>query len=229
MNKISIILFICLLNSSFILMLNSSKEYFLDTCCSLNSNDRIYFSCGLNEKIHLNIIEIYYNSDPYCSEEFYCCKYETTCSRRITKYYNSNCDQKNSCWIDKSCLKIYSPCSNLQGLYGQYITIKYSCLPLIERINSTDQFNYQPVPLFFKLFKSEETIKTNQLIKTKYLLIRNNWKSSPIFLIILICIFIFLILIIYCLADQIGQRICRKHYSKENVKTDLISRQILCR
>jgi hypothetical protein len=196
-----------------------SNEYFLDTCCSLNENEKIYLSCGPNEKIHLNLIEIYYNSDEYCSSELYCCKYRTKCSRRITKYSTFNCDEKTSCSIDKSCLKIYSSCSSIYGLYGQYITINYSCLPL----NETNSFDYdQPVPFIVKLSTSDETTIKNSFIK-KNSLITNDLKSSPLFLISIIFIFLLLMFITYWIADQIGKKICRK----KNFKIKTIQTKIL--
>ena len=68
MSNIGIIFLIIFLNPSLILMLKlkysslESNEYFLDTCCSLNSNEKVYLSCGPNEKIRLNLIKIYYYS-----------------------------------------------------------------------------------------------------------------------------------------------------------------------
>jgi hypothetical protein len=224
MSKIKLILLICLLKPSLILMLNngyvssSPNEYFIDTCCSLNENERVYLSCGSNEKIHLNLIQIFYNSAEYCSSELYCCKYETKCSRRITKYSSLSCDEKNSCWIDKTCLKIHDECSSISGLYGQYITINYSCLPLsqtYETINRTDSFdNYQPVPFIVKLLTSDETTRKTSFENKnsfKNFLISNDLKSSPIFLIGIIFLFVLLMLIIYWLADQIGQKLCRQN------------------
>jgi len=211
-----------------------SNEYFLDTCCSLNENDKIYLSCAPNEKIHLNLIQIYYNSDEYCSSELYCCKYRTKCSRRITKYSSLHCDEKNSCWIDKTCLKIYEPCASIYGLYGQYITIDYSCLPLTEiyqTINETNYLDYdQPVPFIVKLSTSDETTRKNSFIQKnslENLLISTDVKSSPLFLISIIFIFILLMFITYWLADQIGKKICRQNHFRNNLKTDTIQTKIL--
>lgn len=200
-----------------------SNEYFIDTCCSLNSNEKVYLSCGPNEKIRLNLIKIYYNSDEYCSSELYCCKYQTKCSRRITKYSSLHCDEKNSCWIDKNCLKIYDSCSSIYGLYGQYITINYSCLLL----NQTNLFNNeQPVPFIVKLSTSDETttiennfIKKNSL---KNLLISKDFKSSPLFLISIIFLFLLLMFITYWSADQIGKKFCRKKsFKKKLIETKI--------
>ena len=225
MGRIYIIVFINLLNPSLILMLNNkyrslrSNEYFLDTCCSLNENEKIYLSCGPNEKIRLNLIEIYYNSDEYCSSELYCCKYRTKCSRRITKYSSLNCDEKNSCSIDKNCLKIYSSCASIYGLYGQYITINYSCLPSIEKssiINETNSYDYdQSIPFIVKLSTYDQTTIKNILIEN------TNLKSSPLFLILIIFLFLLLMFIIYCLADQFGKKVCRQNNLNKNIKTNI--------
>ncbi|CAF1156399.1 unnamed protein product [Adineta steineri] len=212
-----LIFYFNLLNCFYVLI--KSNEYFLDTCCSLNENQRIYLSCGLNEKIHLNLIEIFYNSEEYCSEQFYCCKYKTKCSRRITKYSSLHCDQQNSCWIDKTCLKIYKPCTNIYGLYGQYITINYTCLP--SNNNNEDDYyhfnetNDETIPFIVKLLTSQEdsSNKKNSLIKNEIFL-SDNLKSSPILLILIICIFIFLMLFTYWLAYLCGKNICRKNSNK---------------
>lgn len=220
MNKINLIILIYLLKPTLILMLNNvyrslkSNEYFLDTCCSLNKNDKIYLSCGQNEKIHLNLIEIYYNSDEYCSSELYCCKYKTKCSRRITKYSSLHCDDKNSCYIDKNCLKIYNKCSSIYGLYGQYITINYSCLSL----NNTFIDNYEePVPFIVKLSTTE--LDNKKIIKNNFL-ISKDLKSSPIFLISIIFVFLLIMLISYWSADKIGKKLCRK--KKSSIETKII-------
>jgi len=217
-----------MLNSKFDLL--KSNEYFLDTCCSLNENEKLYLSCGSNEKIRLNLIQIYYNSDEYCSSELYCCKYQTKCSRRITKYSSLHCDEQNSCWIDKSCLKIYEPCSSIYGLYGQYITINYSCLP-IDNLNETDLFDTEePVPFVVKLSTIDQTTTTKSFLNKnslKNLLITNNLKSSPLFLISIIFLFLLLLFLTYWLADLIGKRICRQNRFKKNVKTNTISTKIL--
>jgi hypothetical protein len=212
-----------MLNSQFDLL--KSNEYFVDTCCSLNENEKLYLSCGLNEKIHLNLIQIYYNSDEYCSSELYCCKYQTKCSRRITKYSSLHCDEQNSCWIDKSCLKIYDPCSSIYGLYGQYITIHYSCL----EINETNSFDSEePVPFLVKLSTIDETtIKSfSKKDSLKDLLITDNFKSSPLFLISIIFLFLVLLFLTYWLADLIGKKICRQNRLKKNVKTNTMSTKI---
>jgi hypothetical protein len=210
-----------------------SNEYFLDTCCSLNENEKIYLSCGSNERIHLNLIQIYYNSDEYCSSELYCCKYRTQCSRRITKYSSLHCDDKSSCSIDKSCLKIYEPCASIYGLYGQYITIDYSCLPSSETYETINQTNYfdndQPVPFIVKLSTSDEPIIKNSVLRKsslKHFLISNDLKSSPLFLISIIFVFLFSMFITYWLAGQVGKKFCRQDHGKKNVQTNTIQTKI---
>jgi hypothetical protein len=210
-----IILLICLLNCVNCLL--KSREYLIDTCCSLNGNDRLYLSCNLNEQIHLNLIEIFYNSNEYCSSEFNCCKYRTKCSRRITKYFNLHCDQKNSCWIDKTCLKIFKPCSNIYGLYGQYITINYSCLS-INQTNSEEEED-QSGTFIVQLLTSQDKTTT-----TKNFILINHLKSSPIFLIGIILTFILLMLFIYGLANRIANSICRKDSLE---KSELIPQKFL--
>ncbi|CAF1057442.1 unnamed protein product [Rotaria magnacalcarata] len=198
-----------------------SNEYFIDTCCSFNKNDKINLSCRQNEIIHLNLIEIFYNSNPYCSSEYSCCKYRTNCSRRITKYSNLNCNDKNFCSIDKSCLKIYEPCSNIYGLYGQYITIYYSCLTLNNSYSNRNKTNVENSPYSFpfilKFLTSESTTNKNLIIDKKLLLF-NNFKSSILSLISIILMFLLVMLIIYSLADQIGNKVCRKKYLKKQNK-----------
>lgn len=221
MNKIHLILlYIYILKPTFILMLNKtnlfeSNEYFIDTCCSFNKNDKINLSCRSNEKIHLNLIEIFYNSNEYCSSEYNCCKYRTNCSRRITKYSNLNCYEKNFCSIDKSCLKIYEPCSNINGLYGQYMTISYSCLSL-----NNSYFNNKTnktIPFIVKLFQFEETTVENSILN-KNIFLFNNFKSSILSLISIIFLFLLIMLFIYTLADQIGNKFCRKKSLKKQNK-----------
>ncbi|CAF1549125.1 unnamed protein product, partial [Rotaria sordida] len=58
MNKIKFQLFIYLLKPSIIFMLNNndsflSNEYFIDTCCSFNKNDKLNIYCNKNEIIRL--------------------------------------------------------------------------------------------------------------------------------------------------------------------------------
>lgn len=218
MYKIHLILFAYIINSSLILMLNSSyvdneiksNEYFLDTCCSLDKNEKIYLSCLKNEIIRLNLIEIYYNSNEYCSSEYNCCKFRTNCSRRITKYSSLHCDDKNSCWINKSCLKIYEPCASIYGLYGQYITINYSCLKLNNTINTTTITNNN-IPFILKFLISDDgLIATTK----KTILFDKNLKSSPLLLISISFIFVFSMLIMYYLTDQFGKKVFHSNYSK---------------
>ena len=200
-----------------------SNEHFLDTCCSFNEKQRIYLSCGLNEKIRLNLIEIFYNSNPYCSSRYSCCKYRTDCSRRITKYSNLKCDDKNSCWIDKTCLKIYKPCANIYGLYGQYITINYSCVSSIQTYdikNRTDYFfSNKQIPFIVKVLSSERTTVKNLMIKKNFFIPDNNFKSSPLFLISVIVFFLILMSISYYIADQIGKKVRHPNHLKKNLKT----------
>ena len=208
MNRINLILFILLINVGLILMLNKRKEYLIETCCSLNEKDQIFISCSSNEFIYLKLIEIFYNSNEYCSSEYSCCKYKTKCSRRLTKYSTLHCDGQNSCQIDKTCFKIYDHCSNINGLYGQYITIQYSCLTNINQTDSEEE--EEPVPFVVKLLASD------QLKMNENSLIENELKSSPMFLIIVILAFLLFLLITYFSADQFGKKICRKRSSKTN-------------
>ncbi|CAF1341132.1 unnamed protein product [Adineta ricciae] len=191
-----------------------SIEYFLDTCCSLNGNERIYLSCGLNEKIHLNLIEIYFNSDSSCLSPYSCCQKRTKCSRRITKYFSLHCDEQNSCWINKTCLKIYKSCANSNDYYGQYLTINYSCLSFNENLTKIVDEEILS-PFIVKLF----TEKKNE---------RKSFENSQIFLIGIICSFIFLMLIIYSFANFIGKKFCQNISQKnQSQQIDLIPKKIL--
>ncbi|CAF4995792.1 unnamed protein product [Rotaria sp. Silwood1] len=186
-----------------------SNEYFIDTCCSLSKTDKLNIYCRQNEIIRLNLIEIYYNSNEYCSSEYNFCKYQTNCSRRITKYSNINCNEKNSCSIDRTCLKIYEPCSSLNGLYGQYITIYYSCISLLlNKTKLNDNYN-DNIPFIVKLLTSEKTNKNKSFIENDIILFKN-FKSSPLSLISIIFSFLLFMFIIYSLADHIGNKICRQ-------------------
>lgn len=178
-------------------------EYFLDTCCSLNENETIFLSCSSNEIVHLNLIEIYYNSNDYCSYPSSCCQIQTSCSRRITKYSSFNCDGKQFCFISKRCFPIYSSCTNYQSRYGQYITIQYSCLNIH---NQTDSQEEEDQTVLVHLSASDQKMKENFLW-------RKQLKSSPIFLIAIIFLFLCFLLIIYWLADFIGKKYCQQKSS----------------
>ena len=211
MNRSNLILLILFLNPSLILMLKKSfrsfkwNEYFVDTCCSFNENAKMNLSCSTNEKIHLKLIQIYYNSNEYCSSKYSCCKLKTQCSRRITKYSNLQCDGQNSCLIDKNCFKIYSPCASLTGLYGQYITIEYSCIKSNEIFENETDSNEESIPFIVKLSTSEE--------QREYTFLKTNFKSSPLFLFFIIFLFLLLLFLTYWLADQIGKKMCREKTS----------------
>ena len=235
MNRINVIILILLFNPTFILMFKKRfrslkrNEYFLDTCCSFEENDQMTISCPLNEQIRLKLIEIYYNSNEYCSSEYSCCKYRTKCSRRITKYSTFNCDGKNVCSISKTCLKISDPCSNLNGYYGQYMTIEYSCLSTNGIVNQTNIFEDedQPVPFIVKLSTSDQIddrSSVNEKSFFKNFVVENDLKSSPIFLMLIIFVFLLFLILTYWLADQIGRKICRKKSSK---KVSRMSTEIL--
>ncbi|CAF1262323.1 unnamed protein product [Rotaria sordida] len=220
MNKIKFQLFIYLLKPSIIFMLNNndsflSNEYFIDTCCSFNKNDKLNIYCNKNEIIRLNLIEIYYNSNEYCLSEYNCCKYRTNCSRRITKYSNIICNDKNSCSIDKTCLKISKPCSNKNGLYGQYITIYYSCLSLLNKTNIYLN-NDNSIPFIVKLLTSEDKYENKSIIN-KNLIEFNYFKSSLLSLYSIIFFFLLFMFIIYSLAYQFGKKIFhKKNFIKNN-------------
>lgn len=231
MQRINVILLILLLNSTFVLMLKKKRivslketEYYLDTCCSFDETQQLTLSCLPNEQIQLKLIEIYYNSNEYCSSEFSCCKYRTQCSRRITKYSTLNCDGKSSCSISKTCLKIYDSCSSIEGLYGQYITIQYSCLTNETEIEEEEQ---QPVPFIVKLSTTDErndhSVMNDQSF-LRNLFMKNDLKSSPLFLIMIIFLFLLFLIFTYWLADQLGRKYCRKNSSKTK---NTISTEIL--
>lgn len=205
-------------------MLKKRNEYMIDTCCSLNEKDQILISCSSNEQINLKLIEIFYNSNEYCSSEYSCCKYQTKCSRRLTKYSTLHCDGKNSCQIDKTCFKIYDHCSNINGLYGQYITIQYSCLTTNNQTESYEEEEEELVPFVVKLLTSDEI--NDGLNMNENSLIKNELKSSPMFLMIVILVFLLFLLITYFSADQFGKKICRKSSWKKPMKTNRISTEI---
>lgn len=194
------------------------NEYVIDSCCSLNENKQIFISCPTNELIHLKLIEIFYNSNQYCSQQYSCCKYKTKCSRRLTKYSTLHCDGRNSCQIDQTCFKIYDQCSNINGLYGQYINIQYSCLTSINQTHHDEEEEEEMVPFVVKLSTSDE-----RNIQT---VMENETKSSPMFLMIVILIFLLVLMISYFSADQFGKKICRKKSFKKPLKSNRISTEM---
>ena len=202
----------------------STNESFVGTCCSFDVNDRLALSCGHRQTIRLNLIEIFYSSDVHCSSSpFSCCPSATTCSRRLTKYSSWNCDQKNSCSISRTCLKIYDPCAGPHGSYGQYLTVNYSCVTKDSWSHDIDDLSHQALPLIVHLFASaerkEERRPLRDLLWWKSILPTTDWKSSPLVLILVICLFLAFMLLVYWFADQIGQRICRPTRSTDRVRS----------
>lgn len=189
-----------------------SNSFEISTCCSTTGNDQLFISCSSNEIIQLNLIEIFYNSNVDCSIGSSCCQTKTSCSRRLTKYYHSNCHHKQFCFIDKTCFKIYSSCAHPNGLHGQFIYVQYSCLTL--NSNQTQQEEEEDEdeelsPIIVKLSTSDQTTRerTNLVLKSEL-------KSSPIYLLLVIFIFIVLMFVIYSLADFVGKRFCRDEERK---------------
>ena len=218
MTRLGLLFFICswlsVSESRRTSLSTSANESFVGTCCSFDVNDRLALSCGHGQTIRLNLIEIFYNSDVHCSSSpFSCCPSATTCSRRLTKYASWNCDQKNSCSISRTCLKIYNSCAGSHGSYGQYLTVNYSCVTKDSWSHDIDDLSQQAMPLIVHLFASEERKKEirplRELLWWKSILSTSDWRSSPLILLLVICLFLAFMLLVYWFADQIGQRICR--------------------
>lgn len=103
------------------------KEYFIETCCTMNESETMEISCEKSESISMNLIEIFYNSNKNCLSNGNCCLEKTKCSRRLTKYFKLNCDGKSHCFISRYCSMINHPCAHIHGYHGQYLLIHYSC------------------------------------------------------------------------------------------------------
>ena len=179
-----------------------SNVYYLESCCSRHSStERISFSCDWNHQIRLNRIELFYHSsNETCSSSSSttCCQQRTSCSRRITKYFTSICDEHQFCSIDNTCLKIHQTCASENHFYGQFLTIHYSCLPN----------NRTTMPFLIKLLTIDNPPED--------LPSSSSSSSSSLFFFALLFTFVSSMLSIYCFARWIGRRVCLRPSSRSS-------------
>ncbi|CAF0828299.1 unnamed protein product [Didymodactylos carnosus] len=161
-------------------MTKNNIEKHVDVCCGLGE---IKLTCSQNEKIRLNIIQLYYTENCYLLESntnsSTCCKRKSSCSRRITKY-SHHCNEQQECFIEKTCLKIYKPCA-IRGIvdvaYGQYMTIDYFCIP---QSMSYQQYMENKYRNMLPLLPTFDTNITVQLQKPSSSTGVNGWKTLTV-------------------------------------------------
>ena len=212
----------------------SAKDYFISTCCSTNQSETIQLICQPNEFIRLNFIEIYSRTsvdeclttnsiDIDSSPPIECCRKQTKCFRRLTKYSKSRCDQTNSCSISSFCSTVYhSSCLNSNGIQGEFILIHYSCFnEENRRWNRVEMKSSRKSEEIFQRFNEKifsiESFQSqrkffDQMSRTSRSTTssENNEKSNLIFLFI-VFIVIISILLFNWIFFSLGKSYCRSN------------------
>ena len=186
-------------------------------------NRSLTLSCPFSsQRIHLNRLELFYDpTDPLCLFPS-CCdqrqrqRQRTSCSRRLTKYFSSSCNDHQQCSLTESCSTLSQSCTQFQSVQGQVLHIDYSCrtIPTDDDDEEEEEEEKETVIVKLLTFNEEDSSKRreeeNSSSKDVHSFELSSWKSSPLFLFLILCLFCVLMIFLYWLSDELGERFCRQ-------------------